>query len=140
MDLIPKYESKFSAQTVEALHAAVFVKMQCDLTIGASSQTVTGLFELTLDRFVAVEFAVHDDMDLFILVRNGLISRRKIDDAQTGVAEGDPAIGTDPIAETVGAAMIEASDGVFQCRFRDGITTRKHGDDTAHLDVPLFQP
>ena len=63
---------------MEALHAAVFVKMQCDLTIGAGSQTVTGLFELALDR-LAGEFAAVNQiakLDAIELLNQTLIDAR----------------------------------------------------------------
>ena len=67
--------------------------MQSDFAVGAGTQAVANLFELALNRFVAVEFPVHHNMNVFLLVRDRLIFRPQIDDAEPRVTKRDSLVG-----------------------------------------------
>ena len=90
--LVPEHKSEFAPQSVQAMHAEIFVEMQSDLAVRSRAQAVTRLLEFALDRFVTVEFAVDDDPRLFVLAGDRLISGCEIDDAQPSVAKGNPAV------------------------------------------------
>jgi hypothetical protein len=67
---------------VQALRPEIFIEMKSDLAVGAGAQAVTRVFELALNRFIAIEFAVDDDAGLFVLAGDRLISGGQINDAE----------------------------------------------------------
>ena len=79
---IPEYKGEFAAQSVQALRPEIFIEMKSDLAVGAGAQAVTRVFELALNRFIAIEFAVDDDAGLFVLAGDRLISGGQINDAE----------------------------------------------------------
>src|SRR5438094_9758126 len=95
-----------------------------------------GLFEFVLDRLVAVEFAVDNDLKLFVLIGDRLISRRKINDAQAGVPETDPGVRSDPIALTIRTTMAETLCGLFEYAGSDRGMGRENSDDSTHAEGP----
>ena len=131
---IPQNKRKFAAQAVQALRAEIFVKMQSDFAVGSGAQAVARLFEFPLNRFVAVEFAVHHDVASFVLARDRLISGRQIDDAEPRVAKPNSLVGRNPVALAIGTAMIQALGGPLQSRVRDRVTARKKRNYTAHAE------
>jgi hypothetical protein len=84
--LIPEHQSELSAQMVKALRAVILVEMQCDLAVGLRAEAVPPRFEFALGRFIAVEFAIHDDPRPLVLARDRLITRGKVDDAEPRMA------------------------------------------------------
>ena len=74
--LIPEHKGELAPQSVQALHAEIFVEMQGDLAVRARAQSMAGLLEFALDRLVAVEFAIDDDAGLAVLAGDRLISGR----------------------------------------------------------------
>src|SRR5438046_9766949 len=104
--------------------------MQGNLTVRASSQPMPGLFELVLDRLVAVEFAVDNDLKLFVLIGDRLISGRKINDAQACVPETDPGVRSDPIALAIRTTMAETLCGLFEYAGSDRGMGREDSDDS----------
>ena len=135
---IPENDGEFAAQPVQALWAKVFIKVQSDFAVGSGAQAVARLLQFPLDRFIAVEFAVDDDVGLAVLAGDGLIAGGEVDDAETRVAEGDAAVGRYPVALAVGAAMVEALGGAVQDCFRDGLAAREERDYSAHACAPWF--
>ena len=111
VSLVPNHKSEFSAQPMQALRAEIFVKVERDFAVGARAQVVSRLFEFSLDRFKAIEFAIHHDPGAPVFARNGLVARRQVDDAETRVSERDPAVLRPPVALPIGAAMIETLGG-----------------------------
>ena len=132
---IPKHKSEFAAQSVQALRAEIFIEMQSDLAVGSGAQAVTRLFEFALDRFIAVEFAVDDDPGLFVLAGDRLISGCEIDDAEPRVAEGNAAVGRNPVALPIGAAMIEALGGPLHAAAEIGSRREKRAT-IPHMLMP----
>ncbi len=57
------------------------------------SVTSTACLSLAVNRFVAVEFPVHHNMNVFLLVRDRLIFRPQIDDAEPRVTKRDSLVG-----------------------------------------------
>jgi hypothetical protein len=106
--------------------------MQRDLTVGARSQTMTALFELPLNGFIAVEFSVHDDPSKFVLAGDGLIAGCEINDAQPRMPEGDALVGRNPMTLAIRPAMIQTLGGPLHNSRRDRITTREESDNSAH--------
>src|SRR5215472_16741316 len=137
INFIPEYKGEFAAQSVQALRPEIFIEMKSDLAVGPGAQAVTRAFELALNRFIAIEFAVDDDAGLFVLAGDRLISGGQINDAETRVTEGDAAVERQPVALPIGAAMIEPLGSPLQHHFRDRITAREEGDYAAHADVLL---
>jgi hypothetical protein len=83
--LVPQHERKLTAQFVQTVNAEVFVEMQCDFAVGPCAQMVTSTFELALSGLVVVELAVDDNVLAPILTGNGLVSGRKVDNAESRV-------------------------------------------------------
>ena len=86
--LIPKHKGELAPQSMQALHAIVFIKMQGDLAVRSRPQPVARLLEFALDCFVLVEFTVDDDAGLSVLAYDRLIPSREIDDAQPACGQG----------------------------------------------------
>ena len=57
--------------------------------------------------FEVVEFAIRDDLELAILIRDGLVAAREIDNAETRVAQADAPICRHPVSLIVRTAMAE---------------------------------
>src|SRR5437660_10419609 len=98
---------------------------------------MTRLFELPLDRFIAVEFAVNDDPGAPVLARDRLISSCKVDDAEPRVPKGNSPVGCNPMALPIRAPVIKTLGSALHYRCRDGITTREESNNSAHTDVLL---
>src|SRR6185312_584697 len=135
--LVPNDDGKFTAQAMQELHAKIFIEMESDFAVGSSAQAMTGLFQLLLDRFVAVEFAVDDDPRLLVFAGDWLIAGCKVNDAEPRVTERDPAIRRNPVALTVGAAMIQALRGLLHHVCGNRTTAREHCDNSTH-EFPLL--
>jgi hypothetical protein len=138
MSFIPQYESEFASQVMQALRADVFIEVQRDLTIRASTQTVARAFEFTLNRFVTVEFSIDHDSREFVLACDGLIASRQVDNAESRVAQGNPTVARNPVALSVGSPMIKTTYSPLQNRFRDRIAVRENGDYPTHLRCSAF--
>src|SRR5437762_5093148 len=65
---VPKHQGKLSPEPLQAVSAKILIQMQGNFTIRTSSQPMPCLFELVLDRLVAVVFAVDNDLKLFVLI------------------------------------------------------------------------
>jgi hypothetical protein len=130
--LVPQHEGELAAEMVQALRAEVLVEMQGDLAVGPGAQVMPARFELALDRFIAVELAVHHDPRPAVFTGDRLVAGGQVDDAQPGVAEPDHAIRRHPVALPVWAAMMEALGRAREGRLRDGMAAGDEGDDSAH--------
>jgi hypothetical protein len=84
---VPKHDGELAPQSVQAVSTQVLVKMKHDLAIRSGTKLVSRPFKFLLDRLVTVELAVDDDSKSFVLVRDWLISGRKINNAETRVPE-----------------------------------------------------
>jgi hypothetical protein len=108
--------------------------MKHNLAIGPGAKLVSRCFKFFLDRLVAVEFAVDDNSKSFVLVRDWLISGRKVDNAEPCMPECDPAVRSDPMPLAVGTAMTKTLRSPLHCPFWNRGTWRKNGDNSAHLE------
>jgi hypothetical protein len=86
LSFIPQYECEFASQVMQALRTDVLIKVQRDLTIRASTQTVSRAFEFTLYPFVTVEFSIDYNSREFVLACDGLVASREVDNAEARVA------------------------------------------------------
>jgi hypothetical protein len=93
---------------------------------------MASLLQLALDRLVAVELAVHHDLQASVLVRDRLIAGREVDDGEARVAEPDPAMRRDPPALRVGAAMLEPKRRPAKRVLVDRVPRGDDGHDAAH--------
>src|SRR5579872_4866188 len=94
-------------------------------------------FEFLLDRFVAIEFAVNNDSRLFVLAGDWLIASCKVNDAEARMTKRNLAIRRNPVALSVGAAMVKTLGGLLHHRRRDWTTARKHCNNSTHECFPL---
>jgi hypothetical protein len=90
---VPEHKGEFPAQVSDAMRAELFVEVQGDLAIRARAEAVTALFQLTTLALDVIKLAVHDAADALILVRDGLVAGRQVDDAQPSMAEPDALVG-----------------------------------------------
>ena len=111
VSLVPNHKSEFPAQPVQALRAEIFIKVERDFAVRARAQAVSRLFELSLNRFIAIEFAVDHDPSAAVFAGDGLVARRQVDDAETRVSERDSVVLRPPVALSIRAAMIETLRG-----------------------------
>src|SRR5690242_5029784 len=112
--------------------------MESDLAIGAGAQTVPRVLQFPLNRFITVEFTIHNGPEASVFARNGLIAGFQVDDAEPRMSESHSPVGRDPMPLPVGAAMMKALGGTLDYRFRNRITTREESDDSAHPAALLF--
>src|SRR5207249_6110143 len=131
---VPNHQGKLPPEPLQAVSTKILIQMQGNLTVRASSQPMPGLFELVLDRLVAVEFAVDNDLKLFVLIGDRLISGRKINDAQACVPETDPGVRSDPIALAIRTTMAETLCGLFEYAGSDRGMGREDSDDSTHVE------
>jgi hypothetical protein len=110
---------------MQSLHAAIFIEMQSNFAVGPRAQPMSGMFQLPLDRFIPIEFAIDDDPDFLVLVRNRLISGGEVDDAEPGVPQRNPAVGRNPVALAIGTAVIQALRRAWQNLGRNGSRREK---------------
>ena len=110
--------------------------MQGDLAVGTRAQLVATIGERALMALVVVELAVHDHVEALVLVRDRLVARREIDDAEPRMAEPDPAVRRDPLPPPVRTAVMECGSGGGESFGRDGLLVREHRDDAAHGGAP----
>src|SRR4029078_5282801 len=89
--------------------AEILIEMESDFAVGAGPQSVARLLALALDGLKAVEFAIDDDAGFPIVADDGLVPGCQIDDAETGVAEGNASVGGNPVALPVGTAMFQTA-------------------------------
>jgi hypothetical protein len=127
---VPKHQGKLSPQPLQAVSTIILIQMQGNFAVRASSQSMPCLFEFVLDRLVAVEFAVNNDLKLFVLICDRLISGRKINDAQAGVPETDPGIRSEPIALAVRTTMAETLCSRFEYPASDRGMRRENSNDS----------
>ena len=92
----------------------VFVEVQRDLAVRTRAETVAALFQFATLALEVVELAVHDDAEAFVLVGDGLVAGRQVDDTQTRVAKADAMVRRNPNALLVGPAVNEAPDRAVQ--------------------------
>jgi hypothetical protein len=86
---------------------------------------VTGLFQIPLNRFESVKFAVDDDGDRLIFVGDGLIAGRKVNDAQPGMTQRHPAVRRNPLTLRIRAAVMKAASDGSNYASRDRLAARK---------------
>lgn len=106
--LVPENERELTSQVMQTLAAEILVKVKGDFAIGPRAETVTAGLEIALDALVVVELAVDDDVGAVVLRGDGLVAGHEIYDAEPSVAQSDVAIRRDPVALTVGTAVIKA--------------------------------
>src|SRR5215472_17286996 len=82
LSFVPQNESKFSAQSVQALHTNIFVKMQSDFAVRAGSEPVPSGFQFALNGLKTVKLAIDDDVSATIFARDRLVAGRQINDAE----------------------------------------------------------
>ena len=84
---------------------------------------MAGLLQFPLDRLVTVKLAVGYDARKLVFARDGLIPRRKVDDAESRVSERYAPVGGDPVALSIRATVTEAQRGALQQSVLDRLTT-----------------
>src|SRR5205085_4163866 len=102
---VPQYEREFAAHLFETGRSVVLVEVERDLAVTLRAKPVAATLELALDAFVVVELAVDDGVNASVFVLERLISRRKVDDGKSRVAEAGAAVGGNPGALRIGTAV-----------------------------------
>src|SRR5215472_10444597 len=93
MVVVPDNEGEFSTQLMQALRSEILVEVERYLAVRACAQPMPGSLELALDRLVAVELAVGDDLTAAVLTRNRLSAGREVNDAEPRVSEPHALVG-----------------------------------------------
>ena len=106
--------------------------MDDDFGVGMGSEPVAAAFELGAQRRKVVDLAVEDDPHRAVLVRQRLLPRGDVDDAQPAVAEPDAvaeeeAVGIGPAMRDAVASSRESSPGP-----RDDALKERFAGETAH--------
>ena len=132
MSLIPHNNRELAAQSMQAVRAQILIQMESNFAVGSRTQAMAGCFELFLNCFVAVKFAVDDDVRAFVLAGDRLIAGGQVDDAQPRVPQGDEAIRGNPLPLPIGSAVIQTLRGSVHRRFRDRIAAREERNNSTH--------
>src|SRR5690349_23505071 len=107
--------------------------MECDFAVRSRAQPMSRLLELPLDLFVSVELAIHNKMDRSVFIRDRLIARSQINDAEPRMTERNAAVARNPLTLPIGPAMMQAPGGALDVRGRYRLASRIHCDDSAHF-------
>ena len=135
---VPERERELTAQLVQASRAEVFIKVQCDLTVGARAKAVATTFEVALDTLEIVELTVDDDPHALVLAGDRLLAGGQVDDAEPGMSHPNPPIGSDPRSLAVGTAMGEPRGRLLQDSGRNRRTGGAYCHDPAHSGPSFF--
>ena len=103
--LVPDRERKHSAELVDALLAPFFVRMNNRFSIRACAVAMALRFKMPANIGMVVDFAVEDDPDRSVFVREWLLAGAQVDDAQSPMRESGK--GVDVQAGFVRTAMLE---------------------------------
>ena len=101
--LVPQREGEHAAEAIDRAVAPLLVRVHDHLGVRVRAEPVAVRLELGADLGEVVDLAVEDDPDRAVLVRQRLIAGRKVDDAETTVAEADALADVEPVG--VGAAV-----------------------------------
>src|SRR5262249_43343382 len=112
--LIPEHERELAAQLLHAMRAKFLVQVQCDLTVRTRPEQMSALLQLSSLALKVIELAVDNDMKPIVLVRDRLITGRKVNDAQPRMTETDALIRGQPGALAVWTAVVKAVRGALQ--------------------------
>ena len=74
-----------------------------------------------------------------VLARDRLVAGGEVDDAQPRMAQADRAIGRDPDALPIGAAMVQGLGGALQPVPGNRAAAGEHRDNTAHAGSILVE-
>ena len=98
---------------------------------------MTAIHELTLDVLKVVDLAVGDELDRSVLVGEGLLSSRQIDDRQPPHGQPDAREHDTPLL--IGSSMIQRPHHALDLADRDRTlcVTLDYSDYSAHLYVGL---
>src|SRR5262245_60657363 len=81
--------------------------MQGNLAVRTRSKNMPALLEFASDLFEVVELTVDDQVQPFVLVREWLIARCQINDAQTSMSKSDASVGCEPLPLPVWPAVCQ---------------------------------
>jgi hypothetical protein len=132
IDLIPKDKREFASKPVQALRTKIFIEVKRNLAVRARAQTVSRLFKLALDCFIAVKLTVDHDSGPAVFTHDGLLASRKVDDTKARVSQRNASVLRQPVALAVWATMIQALGGSLQSCFRTRSPAREERDNSAH--------
>src|SRR6185436_20827580 len=79
--LIPDGECEHASESIDEAHAPLLVSVHDDFGIRVGAESVTERGELRAYLGKVVDLAVEDDLHGAVFVGEGLIARRKVDDA-----------------------------------------------------------
>jgi len=112
---VPEGEGVLTVETGQAFRPEFLVKVEDDLGIGVRCKLVPASFEFGAQLHIIKHLAIEDDPECAVLIADGLLAARKVDDAQAGISQADT-IG-EINAELVRPAMADhakhAPKGVF---------------------------
>ena len=92
---VPDGGAEHAAQVGEAVLALFLVEVEDDLDVGARAEGVALRDELAAEVGAVVDFAVADEEDVALLVRDGLVSVGYAVDAEAPLPEGDDVVGVE---------------------------------------------
>ena len=131
--LIPDRECELAAQRMNRAGAPLLEQVQRDLAVGPRTERVSLLLELAADPLEVIELAIRDDVKPLVFVRDGLVTRRQVDDAQSGVAESGATTSVYPNALRIGPAMLEPPGRPVERLRRHPASARYGRYDPAHI-------
>jgi hypothetical protein len=119
---------------IDAVFAELLVRVHDRFGVGVCPENVTSRLERVSQLTMVVHFAVEDDPDRSVFIRQRLLAAGAVDDGKPPMGEGDPRAIEKPFA--VGTAMCNASrhrgnrrpDGRIELtRQADNATDATHG-------------
>ena len=126
---------ELTAQVAPQVHALAQVEVQRDLAVGFGLERAALCAQAIADRAVAVELAVHDDLDVAGRVGDRLVAVIQADDREARVAEEPAPVGRDPAADGVRAAVMERLERAVEALGLQGVVEQP-GYESAHGRLP----
>src|SRR5262249_20575199 len=135
--LVPERERVHAVEFADEVIAVLLVRMHDDLGVTAGTEAVPGLLETSSELAEVVDLAVAHDPQPLVLVGDGLMTAREIDDGEAAHPEQDVTV--DEVAVIIGTAM---NRDAAHARVQGRIRRRPAGEaeqsvDAAHVLVDL---
>ena len=108
---IENQDGELAAQLFEATHAMAAVQVHGDLAVGRGLEAATVAFQLGADALIVIELAVDHHHQVAFVGNDRLGAVTQADQAQAYVTKGRLALGVEPLAGAVRAAMMDGTQG-----------------------------
>jgi hypothetical protein len=133
---VPERDRPLAVEALERPFAPLLPRVDDDLGVAPRPEAVAALLELRAQVEVVEDLAVVGDPERAVLVREGLLPGREVDDREPRVRQADPVVAVD--AELVRAAVSErGGHGAERLDGGGGAASRQNAADATHVRSAL---